>query len=171
MSDKIKAVLPKIGPLLRRLTSSADNEVVSAAHLLLRVLAGAGLDIHALVDRIEHGGDEKLSATEMQQIYDQAYAKGHADGAEQGRRSAVIAAAMPMVMLDTSDIGPGVNGYSWLEIAHYCADNKHRVSRDRDREFIDSVFEQLASGRRPISPPQAKWLRDIFKQRFAGRID
>ena len=106
MSDKIKAVLPKIGPLLRRLTSSADNEVVSAAHLLLRVLAGAGLDIHALVDRIEHGGDEKLSATEMQQIYDQAYAKGHADGAEQGRRSAVIAAAMPMAMLDTSDSAP-----------------------------------------------------------------
>jgi hypothetical protein len=110
MSDKIKAVLPKIGPLLRRLTSSADNEVVSAAHLLLRVLAGAGLDIHALVDRIEHGGDERLSANEMQKIYDAAYAKGHADGAEQGRRSAVIAAAMPMNMLDTSDIGPGVNG-------------------------------------------------------------
>src|SRR4029077_8941132 len=110
------------------------------------------------VDRIEHGGDEKLSATEMQQIYDQAYAKGHADGAEQGRRSAVIAAAMPMNMLDTSDIGPGVNGYSWLEIAHYCADNKHRVFRDRDREFIESVFEQLTSGR-PISAPQAKWLQ------------
>ena len=108
---------------------------------------------------------------EMQKIYDAAYAKGHADGAEQGRRSAVIAAAMPMAMLDTSDVGPGVNGYSWLEIAHYCADNKHRVSRDRDREFIDSIFEQLASSRRPISPPQAKWLRDIFKQRFAGRID
>jgi hypothetical protein len=163
MSDELETVLPKIAPLLRRLTSSADNEVISAAHLLLRVLAGAGLDIHALVERIEHGGSQQLSARAMQQIYDTAYAKGHADGAEQSRRGAVIAAAMPMGMLDTTDVGPGVNGYTWIEIAHYCADNKHRISRDRDREFIDSVFEQLASGRRAISPPQAKWLRDIFK--------
>ena len=170
---KLDAVVPKLVRLLGMLTSSADGEVVNTAHALLQVLTNAGLDIHVLVSRIEHGKHEveKLSAHEMQQIYDTAYAKGHADGAEQGRRGAVIAAAMPMAMLDTSDVGPGVNGYTWLEIGHYCADNKHRVSRDRDREFIDSVFEQLTSGRRSISPPQAKWLRDIFKQRFAGRID
>ena len=35
-----------------------------------------GLDIHALVDRIEHGGDEKLSAGEMQQIYDTGLCEG-----------------------------------------------------------------------------------------------
>jgi hypothetical protein len=172
---KLDVVVPKLVRLLGMLTSNADGEVVNTAHALLQVLTNAGLDIHVLLSRIEHGkheeNDEKLSARAMQQIYDAAYAKGHADGAEQGRRGAVIAAAMPMGMLDTTDVGPGVNGYTWIEIAHYCADNKHRVSRDRDREFIDSVFEQLTSGRRPISPPQAKWLRDIFKQRFAGRID
>jgi hypothetical protein len=174
IDKKLDAVVPKLARLLGMLTSNADGEVVNTAHALLQVLTNAGLDIHVLVSRIEHGKhkeDGKLSAAEMQKIYDTAYAKGHADGAEQGRRSAAISAAMPMAMLDTSDVGPGINGYSWLEIAHYCADNKHRLSRDRDREFIDSVFEQLTSAHRPISPPQAKWLRDIFKQRFAGRID
>jgi hypothetical protein len=190
MPDKLNALMPKIEPLLRRLSvGTPDSEIIIAVHLAQQLLAGSGLDIHDMVERFKtlqqvlaDSGFENnklaellknppLSAGEMQSIYDKGYADGHAVGAEQGRRSAVIAAAMPIAMLDTSDVGPGVNGYSWLEIAHYCADNKHRVSRDRDREFIDSVFEQLASGRRPISPPQAKWLRDIFKQRFAGRID
>ena len=81
----------------------------------------------------------------MQQIYDTAYAKGHADGAEQGRRSAVIAAAMPMGMFADGTSAPESTATPGIEIAHYCADNKHRVSRDRDREFIDSVFEQLTS--------------------------
>ena len=175
--QKLDTVVPKLVRMLGMLTSSADGEVVNTVHAFLQVLTNAGLDIHVLLSRIEHGKykekeeeNEQLSAAEMQKIYDAAYAKGHADGIESGRRSAIIATAMPMGIIDSSDVGPGVNGHSWLEIAHYCADNKHRVSRDRDREFIDSVFEQLASGRRPISSPQAKWLRDIFKQRFAGRI-
>ena len=190
MPDKLNALMPKIEPLLRRLSvGTPDNEIIIAVHLAQQLLAGNGLDIHDMVERFKtlqqvlanSGFDNNklaellknppLSAGEMQSIYDKGYADGHAVGAEQGRRSAVIAAAMPMGMIDTTDVGPGVNGYSWLEIAHYCADNKHFIARDREREFIDSVFEQLASSRRPISPPQAKWLRDIFKQRFAGRID
>jgi hypothetical protein len=173
MDQKLDAVVPKLVRILGMLTSGADREVLTTVQAFFQVLTNAGLDIHVLRSRIEHGKceeDGNLSASEMQKIYDAAYAKGHADGVEQGRRSAIIATAIPMV-IDSSDVGPGVNGYTWIEIAHYCADNKHRVSRDRDREFIDSVFEQLASSRRPISPPQAKWLRDIFKQRFAGRID
>ena len=77
-------------------------------------------------------------------IYDKGFADGHSKGAEQGRRSAVIAAARPMGILDTSDVGPGVNGYGWFEIAQHCAANKHRVSRDKDRDFVESVYEQIA---------------------------
>ena len=37
------------------LSSSADGEVLTAVHVLLQVLAAAGLDIHVLASRIEHG--------------------------------------------------------------------------------------------------------------------
>ena len=63
MTDKLDTVMPKIAPLLRMLSSGADGEVLSAAHALLRVLAGAGLDIHALVERIVN---PPLSPSEIQ---------------------------------------------------------------------------------------------------------
>ncbi len=93
MTEKLDAVLPKLVPLIRMLSSTAEREVLNAVRALLRLLAGVGLDIHALAERIEHGGDAPLSAAEMQRIYDKAYEKGFAKGAEQGRRSVVLAAA------------------------------------------------------------------------------
>jgi hypothetical protein len=176
--QKLDTVVPKLVRMLGMLTSSADGEVLTTVYAFLQVLTDAGLDIHALRSRIEHGKykekeeeNKQLSAAEMQKIYDAAYAQGHADGIETGRRSAIIAAAMPMGIIDSSDVGSGVNGHSWLEIAQYCADNKHRVFRDKDRQFVDSIFEQIAYRQKTPSPPQAKWLRDIFNQRFGGRID
>jgi hypothetical protein len=171
-NEKLDAVVPKLIQPLRMLSSNTDGEAIAAVRAILRLLAAAGLDIHTLVSRVEHGkGDSKLGISQMQEIYEKGYADGHTEGVQQGRRSAVIAAAMPMSLVDTSDVGPGVNGYDWIQIAQYCTINKHRISRDRDREFVDSVFEQLTFGRRSISAPQAKWLRDIFNQRFAGRIE
>ena len=174
MSDKLNAVLPKIAPLLRRLTSSADNEVISAAHLLLRVLANAGLDVHALVDRIEHGGgDDKLSAGEMQKIYDAAYSKGHADGCEQGRRSAVIATAPSMGVFASrfsDDVGPGVNGYSWIDIARHCADNKYRLNRDKDREFVESVFDDADGASHDHAPGSNHGTGRLLPKHGAGNL-
>jgi len=37
-------------------------------------------------------------------------------------------------------------------------------------DFIESVAEQLEYRPTP-SPPQAKWLKDLFMRRFNGRID
>ncbi len=171
MSDKLNGLMPKIVTRLRMLSSNADGEKLNAVRAILDLLEKADLDIHDLVERLEGGS---LSAAEVQHIYDQGYSKGFADGAEKGRRSAVIASAMPMTSFGSaahSDVGPGINGYSWLDVAKHCADNKHRISRDKDKEFVDSVFEQIAYRQKAPSPPQAKWLGDIFKQRFAGRID
>ena len=92
MAEKLDAVVPKITPLIRLLSSNAEREVLNAVRALLRLLASVGLDIHALADRIERGGEAPLSAAEMQRIYDAAYQKGYADGTEHGRRSAVLAA-------------------------------------------------------------------------------
>jgi hypothetical protein len=170
MSDQFNVIMPKLASRLRMLSSSADMEVLSAARALLQVLANAGLDIHTLVERIQRGGgDEKLSAGEMQKIYDAAYAKGHADGAEQGRRSAVIAAAMPMGIIDTSNVGPGVNGYDWLQIAQHLAAHEHMFS-GKTLDFVRDMPRKIAVYGCP-TPKRADWLRDLFMQKFGGRID
>ena len=70
MTEKLDAVVPRLVPLIRMLSSTAEREVLNAVRALLRLLASAGLDIHALAERVEHGGNEPLSAAEMQRIYD-----------------------------------------------------------------------------------------------------
>jgi hypothetical protein len=176
-NKKLDVVVPKLVRLLGMVTSNADGEVITATHALLQVLTNAGLDIHVLVSRIEHGKaddekekeEKKLSAGQMQKIHEAAYAKGYAEGIEAGRRSAVIAAAMPMGIIDTSDVGPGVNGYGWLAIAQHCAANKHLFS-GKAVNFVEDIPGKIASFGRP-TPPQAKWLKDLFMQKFGGRID
>ena len=150
---------------------ASESERMTALQAVPNCLVRLCLTAHDLVARIQQGGNEKLTAAEIQVIYDKGFADGHSKGAEQGRRSAIIATARPMGIMDTSDIGPGVNGHDWFEIAQHCAANKDCIYRDKDRDFIDSVYEQMAFRGKPPTPPQAKWLRDIFKQRFGERID
>jgi hypothetical protein len=172
MNDKEKVQKKITGLLWMILGRSTKEEKFNAVDLLIPVLPSLDLDIDTLIERVV--GGEQLTAAEVQAIYERGYAQGHADGAEQGRRSAVIAAAMPMNTfgsIGSGSVGSGINGYSWFEVAQYCATNKHRVSRDKDREFLDSIFEQIAYRQKTPSPPQAKWLTDIFNQRFGGRID
>jgi hypothetical protein len=166
MTDKLDTVMPKLVPLLRMLSSTAEREVLTAVRALLRLLASAGLDIHALVERIERGGDDKLSAAEMQRIYDAAYEKGFNDGTEHGRRSAVLA-AQPRGVFAVS-VDSGINGYSWQQIAEHCLANKH-LFYGKNLDFIESVAEQLRW--RSPSPDQARWLRDLFMRKFHGRIE
>jgi hypothetical protein len=169
MTKKLDAIAPKIVPLIRLLGSPVEHEAPAAVRALQRVLAGDGLDIHALADRIEHGDSEPLSAAEMQRIYDAAYEKGYGDGSEQGRRSAVLAGAQPWHRGGPACVSDsGVNGYSWQQIAQHCLVHKH-LFRDRDLEFIESIAEQLAY--RDPSQAQAKWLRDLFTRKLGGRIE
>jgi hypothetical protein len=168
---KFNAIAPKAAALVRMLTSTAEGEVLNAVRLLLQLLASAGLDIHALAERIEKGGDNNtkasLNAAEMQRIYDKAYQKGFADGSEHGRKSAIFAG--PSIGTFNAGVDYGVNGYSWREVALHCAANKH-LFHGRDYEFVESIAEQLEYRSTP-SPAQAKWLKDLFVRRFDGRID
>ena len=59
-------VTDKLGKLLRLLGSDRDGEVVATARSIVRVLEGAGLDLHVLADNIN--GDNK--------IIEQAYRRG-----------------------------------------------------------------------------------------------
>jgi hypothetical protein len=168
---KPDTIAPKAAALIRMLTSTSEGEVINAVRLLLQLLANAGLDIHWLSERIENGGSNgkahaSLNAGEMQRIYDTAYQKGFTDGSEHGRKSAIIAG--PSIGTFNIGVGSGVNGYSWREIAQHCLVNKH-LFHGRDYNFVESVAEQLEY--KPISAPQAKWLKDLFMRQFDGRIE
>ena len=52
-------VTDKLGKLLRLLGSNQDGEVIATARSIVRVLKGAGLDLHVLVDSID--GDNKIA--------------------------------------------------------------------------------------------------------------
>ena len=71
-----------------------------------------------------------------------------------------------MGILDTSDVGPGVNGHSWFEIAQHCAAHKDRIYRDKDREFIDSIYRADSLSRQiPIATAgkmAARYLQSAF---------
>jgi hypothetical protein len=167
---KPDAIAPKAAALIRMLTSTSEGEVLNAVRALLQLLANAALDIHWLSTRIEKGGDNgearaSLGAAEMQRIYDAAYQKGFTDGSAHGRKSAIVAG--PSIGTFNIDVGSGVNGYSWRQIAQHCVANKH-LFHGRDYDFVESVAEQLEY--KPISAPQAKWLKDLFMRQFDGRI-
>ena len=168
MAEKLDAVVPKLVPLIRMLSSTAEREVLNAVRALLRLLASAGLDIHALAERVEHGGNEPLSAAEMQRIYDKGFEDGFAKGAEHGRRSAVIA-AQPIGVFATRVDG-GINGYSWQQIAQHCAANKFTCSTARTSISSRASPSNLRYRSSP-TPAQAKWLRDLFMRKFGGRIE
>jgi len=167
MAEKLDAVVPRLVPLIRMLSSTAEREVLNAVRALLRLLANAVLDIHALAERVEHGGNEPLSAAEMQRIYDKGFEDGFAKGAEHGRRSAVIAAQPVGVFATPFD--SGINGYSWQKIAQHCAINSS-LFHGKDLDFVESIAEQLTYRGSP-TPAQAKWLRDLFMRKFGGRIE
>ena len=62
MTEKFDAVVPKLSPLIRMLSSNGtEREIANAGRAIIELLASAGLDIHALAERVEHGGDEQLT--------------------------------------------------------------------------------------------------------------
>ncbi len=62
-----------------------------------------------------------------------------------------------------------MNGYSWQQIAAHCVANKH-LFHGKDLEFRREYCRAARHYRRSPTPPQAKWLRDLFMRKFSGRI-
>jgi hypothetical protein len=171
MTEKFDAIAARAAALTKMFSAPSDGEKLNAVNLLLQLLARAGLDIHALAERIARESSESakqsLNASQMQRIYDTAYQKGFVDGSEHGRKSAIVSG--PSIRRFNRGVDSGVNGYSWQEIAQHCAVKKH-LFHGRDFDFIESIAEQLEYRSAP-SPAQAKWLKDLFMRRFGGRID
>jgi hypothetical protein len=159
----------KTAALMRMLTSCSDGEIVATVYAWRRITSENGLDIHTAANRVEqsNGASKTLNAAQMQKIYDKGYSKGFEDGREQGRRSVILAGAASVQRVYGS-VGPGINGYTWQQIGEHCAANKH-LFIGRDFEFVESIAEQLQYRSAPTEA-QAKWLGDLFRRKFGGKI-
>ena len=61
-----------------------------------------------------------------------------------------------------------MNGHSWLEIAQFMAANPDRLNEKFEHGFVAGMVERLK--RRGPTAKEAACLRDIFNNRFGGRI-
>jgi hypothetical protein len=168
MPDGLDAIAGKIAPFIKLLASDADGEVLAAARALRRTLTSHGLDLHALADRVVDG--PPLRDDEMRAIWNQAIEWHMAnEAATRAAAEPEPAGLFTSVRTVERPLEPGVNGYSWLQIAEHCAKNKHLFS-GRNLEFIESIPEKIRHYGSPTLR-QAKWLNDLFVQKFGGRIE
>ena len=152
MANELAPIAGKLASLVRMLSSDRDGEIVAAARALVRMLMGAGSDIHALADQIEkpNGG---LTDAEMRNLYDAGYAAGVR--AVEGRQHG------------TGDFH-SVDGLpAWGEIALFCPQNGDRLG-ENERTFVNEMASRTVW--REPTEKQAKWLRSIF-YRLGGRRD
>lgn len=134
-------ITDKLGKLLRLLGSDRDGEVVATARSIVRVLEGAGLDLHVLADSIN--GDNK--------IIEQAYRRGLQDGrhqAEEERRG--------FRSVDALDEP------TWHEIACECASHPRRFYSEKERGFVEDMVRMTVRGGKPTEA-QVAWLRKIYR--------
>jgi hypothetical protein len=131
------------------------------------VLHGAGADIHALAEEIEHpspngggGRDGKISEADMRRLYDAGYRAGHEDG---------MRAVEDKFHAEEEDGFANVNGMpSWHVIARWC--QRHRLNdrlRDKERVFVDQMAGETLW--REPTENQQKWLKSIFFK-LGGRL-
>src|SRR6516164_11837307 len=75
MTDVLAPSVGKLAACIRVLASDKDGDVITAARGLVRMLKGAGTDIHAFAERIAkpNGG---LTDAEMRKLYDAGYEAG-----------------------------------------------------------------------------------------------
>jgi hypothetical protein len=151
MTDVLAPIVGKLAAYIRMLSSDKDGDVITAARGLVRMLKGAGTDIHVFAERIAkpNGG---LTDAEMRKLYDAGY--------EAGVRA-----------VENKQHGSGdfhnVDGLpSWNEIALFCQQNNDRL-RPTERQFIDDIASRTVW--REPTEKQAKWLRSIF-YRLGGKL-
>jgi len=145
-------ITARLGNVIRRLSSNHDGEIIAAIHVILRLLASCGGDIHALAARVENGGgltenDKKKIKSEIES----ARAIGYAEGVR-----AAEARFRPDGKLEFSEVALFVE----RKIDHLPPD-KH--------EFIRKMALYARQGIEP-SPKQGKFLFDLFVQYLGGRI-
>ena len=147
-SDKVTPLISELAPLLRRLGSGADGEIVNSVRILLQTSWSAEAPTFtALVDRLER------PQTNLHREFERGRAAGRAEMSNAAAGGG-------------GNVGQGVNGYGDDRQAPSgpCFADAHHVRKG-----------VLRKHRRPAapSPPSAKQaavLHRIFVNRFGGRI-
>jgi hypothetical protein len=152
MNDVLTPIAAKLAACIRMLSSDKDGDVVNAARGLVRMLKGAGADVHVLAERIEKPNGGELTDAEMRKLFDAGYQAG-------------------VRAVESRQHGNGdfhnVDGLpAWNEIALFCQQNIDRV-RESERKFVNDMASQTVW--HEPSKKQAKWLRSIF-YRLGGRL-
>jgi hypothetical protein len=150
MTDALTPIANKLAACIRMLSSDKDGDIVNAARGLVRMLKGAGADIHALAERVENANGGELTDAEMRKLYDAGYQAG-------------------MRAVENKHVGDfhNVDGTpSWHEIARFCQQNSDRL-RPNERQFIDDVTSRTVW--REPTERQAQWLKSIF-YRLGGKL-
>jgi hypothetical protein len=152
-ASDLAPVAGKLGSIVRMLSSDREGEIVAAARALGRTLKSAGLDIHALAERIEQAdGSGKISEADMRRLYAAGFAAGRAAAEKQN---------------DPGGDFHNLDGTTTPEaMAAWCRRHSDRLG-EREREFVRSISAHVVW--REPTPKQAKWLRSIFL-RTGGRL-
>jgi hypothetical protein len=152
MTDALAPIVNKLAACIRMLSSDKDGDVINAAHGIVRILKGAGIDIHALADRVEKPNGGALTDAEMNKLYSAGYQDGMRATENRQRGNGDF---------HNVDSTP-----SWHEIARYCQQNNNRL-RPNEQTFINDMAAR--SVWREPTEKQAKWLRSIFF-RLGGKL-
>lgn len=144
--DALASIAEKVKGCLRLLASSSDGDVVAAARALDRLLRNAGLDFHALADRVTQSNG--LSKQDMKKLYDA--------GVAAGRKAAQKELSGRMFQSVDPDEEP-----SWFEIASLCRAHPQVMHSDNEKNFVSDMCRRLVHGGVPTEK-QASWLRKIY---------
>jgi hypothetical protein len=152
VTDLLAPIANKLAAAVRMLSSDRDGDVIAAARAMLRMLKGAGADIHVLAERLEKPNGGGPTDAQMKRLYDAGYRAGLRE-AENGRHG--------------SEAFYNVDGTPhWHEIARHCQQRNNRL-RENERTFVNDMAAKTVW--REPTEKQAKWLRSIFF-RLGGRI-
>jgi hypothetical protein len=153
----------KVAAIVRRLASDNEGEVIACITALRKVC-----NLNDLGSLIEEGSVEvtgsKLSKEEMQYCYDQ----GFKDGVHKGLNDAVKGKGVNTTYSNgTTPPWEDVAGGKQEETIRYCEQHKLKLGQ-KEKGFVESCFHRFTVLRKPLTPPQMKWLNDIY-HRLGGR--
>ena len=152
MTDALAPIVSKLAACIRMLSSDKDGDVINAARGLVRMLKGAGADIHVLADRVERPNGGKLTDAEMRKLYD----RGYQDGVRAAENK----------FHGNEDFRDANTTPTWHDMAKFCQRRSARLGC-RERDFIDQMAERTVW--RDPTERQGQWLKGIWHRLGGGR--
>ena len=155
MSSLNEPVARRIGKLVRMFGSSFENERHVALSKLRRLLDEEGLTYNDLAIVIENANGEieelKYSDADMANVADRMKQRGEKEGYDKAKRE----------MMAPSEFYDELGNPRWYEIAVHCRNNKVRLHKEWDQNFVEDLPSRIAGYGEP-TPKMAKQILRIF---------